>query len=88
MGQGVNALGRNLQQGEGRRGGMQFMIICKSSDATGPRNLKQSNRQALLWFEFKRGCQISTIWSSVVLVLGWQLSLARTRKSKDKPSRA
>lgn len=51
MGQGVNALGKNLQQGEGRRGGLQFMIICKSSDATGLRNLKQSKEQAAVGFE-------------------------------------
>jgi hypothetical protein len=55
IGQGVNALGKYLQQGEGRQGGLQFMIICKNSDATGPRNLNQSQRQAIVGFEFKKG---------------------------------
>jgi hypothetical protein len=38
MGQGVNALGRYLQRGEERRGGLQVMIMLllveQSSDAT------------------------------------------------------
>lgn len=53
MGQGASARGKNLQYGERSRGGIQFMIICESLDATGPRNLFQAKGQALVGSNLK-----------------------------------
>lgn len=62
------------------------MIICKSSDATGLRNLKQSKEQATVEFEVK--IEVKGVSDLHDLRLGgpWKSkSCSYTRKGKDKP---
>jgi len=60
------------------------MIICQSSDATGPRNLNQSSRQDIVGLKSKKG--VSDLHDLRLRGPGMPtVALAHTRKGKDKP---